>query len=53
MFNKHLFKVIAGFCGMILLGLISLVIINSLKSNNVQAQKTTVLPSVEAQTSQK
>lgn len=30
MFNKHLFTVILGFCGMILLGLISLTIIDSL-----------------------
>ncbi|MCE9517737.1 hypothetical protein K8Q96_01905 [Candidatus Nomurabacteria bacterium] len=35
MFNKHLIKVILSFCGMILLGLITLVVINSLNEKNI------------------
>ena len=31
MFNKHLFKVIISFCGVIAVGLILLVVFNSLK----------------------
>jgi hypothetical protein len=39
MFKSHLFKVLIGFCGMILLGLISLVVIDSFKG--VDASNTT------------
>ncbi len=35
MFNKHLLKVILGFCGVIILGLISLVFIESFKEDPV------------------
>ncbi len=35
MFNSHLLKVILGFCGVILAGLISLVIIDSFKDKDV------------------
>lgn len=34
MFDSHLFKVVASFCGMILLGLITLVVIDSFKAKN-------------------
>lgn len=34
MFSKHLFKVIISFCGMIILGLATLVIIDSFKEKN-------------------
>ncbi len=34
MFSKHLFKVIISFCGMIILGLAMLVIIDSFKEKN-------------------
>ncbi len=34
MFNKHLLKVIIGFCGMIILGLILLVFIDSFKTKD-------------------
>ncbi len=45
MFNKHLFKVIAGFCGMIILGLILLVIIDSYQPKNKVSK---VVPEVQA-----
>lgn len=38
MFNKHLFTVILGFCGMILVGLISLTIIDSLTRDQTDQQ---------------
>lgn len=46
MFNSHLFKVLVGFCGMIIIGLISLVIINSLKisDTNPKANADTPMP---------
>ena len=45
MFNKHLLKVIIGFCGMITLGLVSLVIIDSFKLKNQEpAQAVTSFP---------
>ena len=43
MFNKHLLKVLLGFCAMILVGLVSLVIINSL-SNDQTTQATVQRP---------
>jgi hypothetical protein len=36
MFNGHLLKVILGFCGVIIIGLISLVFIDSLKERDNQ-----------------
>jgi hypothetical protein len=52
MFDRHVLKVIIGFCGMILLGLISLVIIDSLQpkqeaTNSVNQPKTSTLPPVK------
>ena len=46
MFNRHLLKVILGFCGMILVGLILLVVINSYKNDtsDQQAQVPIVTP---------
>jgi hypothetical protein len=41
MFSTHLFKVIASFCGVILFGLISLVIIDSLKNKEATALQNT------------
>ncbi len=38
MFNKHLFKVIIGFCGMIILGLVSLVVIDHYKNKESSEQ---------------
>lgn len=35
MFSKHLLKVIIGFCGMIILGLATLVIIDSFKDKKI------------------
>lgn len=50
MFNSHLLKVILGFCGVIILGLISLVFIDSLKEkDNTTAQA----PIVETEISTK
>jgi hypothetical protein len=55
MVNSHFFKVLIGFCGMILLGLISLVIIDSLKQKdqgvvqNQQIQKQGTLPPISNQ----
>jgi hypothetical protein len=46
MFNRHLVKVILGFCGMILFGLISLVVIDSFKDKE-PAQVIKVTPPVE------
>ena len=40
MFTKHLLKVILGFCAMILLGLASLIAINSLSGSQTQAQSS-------------
>ncbi|MDE2030813.1 MAG: hypothetical protein KGI58_00935 [Patescibacteria group bacterium] len=34
MFNKHLFKVVIGFCGMIIIGLVVLVVIDSFKQED-------------------
>jgi len=51
MFNSHLVKVIVGFCGMILLGLISLTIIDSLQQKdqqpNASVPTATTLPPVK------
>lgn len=40
MFNGHLLKVILGFCGVIIIGLISLVFIDSLKERDNQTTNT-------------
>lgn len=45
MFSKHLLKVIIGFCGMIILGLATLVVIDSFKDEEQNQQATA--PSVE------
>ncbi len=47
MFNSHLLKVLVGFCGVILLGLISLVIIDSMKEKD----KTATAPQTTISTS--
>lgn len=44
MFTKHLLKVIIGFCGMIIFGLFSLVIFDSIKDKN---QSATVTPALK------
>ncbi|MES2930584.1 MAG: hypothetical protein V4665_02265 [Patescibacteria group bacterium] len=53
MFSMRLLKIIGGFCGMILLGLISLVIVDSLKdkdnTSRVESQNV-ILPPVANQT---
>lgn len=49
MFNSHLFKVIIGFCGVIVLGLISLVFIDSLKERDIGVKAE--IPVVETQAS--
>ena len=43
MFNKHLFKVIAGFCAMIIVGLVSLVVIDSFKGKEQKASSATAV----------
>lgn len=56
MFNKHLFKVIIGFCVVILFGLISLVVLNSLKDDaamKANSQAEAVLPPVEVNNTNK
>lgn len=40
MFNGHLLKVILGFCGVIIIGLISLVFIDSFKERGNQTTNT-------------
>lgn len=46
MLSSHLFKVVIGFCGMILLGLILLVVIDSYKPKNKVSE--VVVPEVQA-----
>lgn len=46
MFSKHLLKVIIGFCGMIIFGLVSLVIVDSFKEEN-KSQMVTPAPVIE------
>lgn len=43
MLSKHLLKVIIGFCGMIILGLVTLVIVDSLKDKGKPAQASPVV----------
>lgn len=50
MFNKHLFKVILGFCGMIILGLGFLVIIDSMRDKPKADENKVNLPRVQAET---
>ncbi len=40
MFSKHLLKVIFGFCAVILLGLISLVVLDSMKTDDTASVQT-------------
>jgi hypothetical protein len=47
MFNSHLFKIIAAFCGMIILGLISLVVIDTYKSKEI-AKKNQIMSEAQA-----
>jgi hypothetical protein len=50
MFTKHLVKVILGFCAMILLGLASLVVINSMGSEVVTPNPVQVPGEVRSST---
>lgn len=58
MFNGHLFKVILGFCGVIVFGLISLVFIDSLKERDVDIKaeapivETQANPAVDSKSTQ-
>lgn len=45
MFTKHLFRVVIGFCGMIILGLISLVVIDYYKGKDEPITTIKVAPS--------
>lgn len=47
MFTKHLLKVIIGFCGMIIFGLVSLVVIDHFKSTEKEATAITPTPEVK------
>lgn len=51
MFNGHLLKVIVGFCGVIILGLISLVFIDSFKEKDID--KKAKAPIIETQAATK
>ena len=44
MFNKHLLKVILGFCGVIILGLVSLVFIDSCKEERATVKAENPVP---------
>jgi hypothetical protein len=50
MFNGHLVKVIVGFCGVIILGLISLVFIDSLKEKDNDAKAEAPIVETQAAT---
>ncbi len=50
MFNRHLFKVILGFCGVIIFGLISLVFIDSLKGRDVDVKAEVPVVEIESST---
>lgn len=52
MFTKHLFKVIIGFCGMILLGLITLVVFDTYKEADKKPAAVIQTPVIETNVTQ-
>lgn len=52
MFTKHLFKVIVGFCGMILLGLITLVVFDTYKEADRTPSAVIQTPVIETSVTQ-
>ena len=53
MISKHLFKVLIGFTGMIILGLVSLVLIDHYKTKTSESLTAKTAPPVEASNSTK